>query len=161
MRAESAGHHGLSLIEIVIVLAIIGILTAIGVANMPRDRFAVNQAAEGLARDFQFIRLEAIRRNAFVGLRFLPDSNSYMIFEDANRDFTYNADDDATIKTVNLGAGGVMVSTSAPEGKLFDPRGIPTDFGSVAITLSGRTGAYSKNVCISGQGKPQSTQDAC
>ena len=57
---------GITVIELLVVLAVVGILAGIGVALIPRQGIAVSQGQRILATAIQFARLEAIRRNATV-----------------------------------------------------------------------------------------------
>ncbi|GAB6942827.1 GspH/FimT family protein [Thermus brockianus] len=112
----------LALIELIIVVALLGILLALGTGYLRSDRMAVNQAAGSLAAQVTRARLEAIRRNAFVGLQFsMAGAGGYTLFVDANR----NGSDDTgdTIQSVTFGQGGCgskalakLVSWSLPPG---------------------------------------------
>lgn len=147
-------QHGFSLIELLVVLAILAILIGIAAGRLPRDRLAVNQAAEGLARDYQYIRLEAIRRNEFVGLAVDPANNRYVVFVDMDRDLV-QGDDDFPVKTVNVGSDGVLIDSTNMGPLVFDPRGLnPTPFVSeLAVQLNNNSSDYPKTVCVTNQGR--------
>lgn len=149
--------HGLSLIELVIVLAVLGVLLALGTGYLRSDRLAVNQAAQSLAAQVTRARLEAIRRNAFVGIQFLTGgAGGYVVFVDQNRNGTYDAGD-TPIQTVNFGQGDWaqvrLTALTGPGALVFDPRGIPQDFTGATVTLSDRAGTYTKGVSLSPQGR--------
>lgn len=60
----------MSVIELIIVITILGILIALGGGWFSSDRTRVNQAAQILSADVTRARLEALRRNVPVGIRF-------------------------------------------------------------------------------------------
>jgi type IV fimbrial biogenesis protein FimT len=145
-------RSGFSLLELLVVIAVIGILVAIGFVNLPRDRFAVNQAAEGFARDVQLTRFEAIRRNEFMGLRVEPSQNRYFVYIDLNRNNQYDEGEPIT-KTVDLGASGVVVMNESAYSITFDTRGVYRTIGrNIGVSNQGST--YYRRVCVSTQGRP-------
>jgi len=149
--------QGLSLIELVIVIAVLGILLALGTGYLPSDRLAVNQAARSLAAQVTRARLEALRRNDFVGIQFLTGgAGGYAVFVDQNQNGTYDTTE-TTIQTVNFGQGDWaqvrLTALTGPAALVFDPRGIPQDFTGTTLTLSNRAGTYTKGVSISPQGR--------
>lgn len=148
---------GFTFVELLVVIAIIGIVAAIGFANLPRDRFAVNQTAEGLMRDFQLARFEAIRRNEFVGLRVDPSAQQYVLFEDRFVGTTRNSqpDEGEIFKTVRISEfGPVKVTDETSTTMIFDPRGIPSGI-AVGVQLNNQSESYPKRICVSTQGRPR------
>lgn len=154
---------GLSLLELVVVLTVLGILLALGTGFLNSDRVAVNQAAQSLAAQVTRARLEAIRRNEFVGLAFrTAGAGGYTVFVDANRNGIQDPGE-ATLQTVTFGQGdwarvrlsGLQQSGTATPGAVltFDTRGVPQNPAQLSVTLSNRGGTYSKTVEISPQGR--------
>ena len=167
---------GFSLIELLIVIAILGVLLAIGYANLPRDRLAVNQAAEGLARDVQLARFEAVRRNWFVGIHFETGEGGsrYLIYCDhpgsgngdcRSHDFDPDPslstrsyeEGDAILKEVRLGAGGNTLAfieeVDGADDILFDPRGVAVTAANHTVSIASSRSDYLKDVVITPQGK--------
>ena len=142
---------GISILELLVVMAIIGILAGLGFVNLPRDRFAVNQAAEGLARDVQFARFQAISRNTFVVLEIDEAENAYRIVE---------RDTGAVIKNVQLGGSSSTAQTAIELGEnadkiqlIFDPRGIGRGSGAQHVVIESTATEHTRTVRLSGQGR--------
>jgi hypothetical protein len=86
-RSRAAGRHaglptgaGVSLVELVLVAALVAVMTGVAV---PWVLDVIGQAraaaaARLLAADVQWARMEAVKRAAFVGLRFEHDQAGYL-----------------------------------------------------------------------------------
>lgn len=85
---DAAPRRGFTMIELVIVIVILGILTAVGVTRL---RETPRQAAEGAARrvvqDIELARTRAYASRAAV--RLVVDDTSYRFFLDADRDSAF------------------------------------------------------------------------
>lgn len=150
------GRQGLSLIELLVLLAVLGVVLSLSAGILNPDRQAVNQAAQSLAAQVTRARLEAIRQNAFAGLVFFTTGNGgYVVFVDRNGNRTYDANE--AIQTVTFGQGDWarvrLAGVSGGTSFTFDTRGVPASFTQIEITLSNRQGTYSKTVEISPQGR--------
>ncbi len=169
---------GVTLLEILIVLAMLGIFFAVGAAVLPRDRFAVSQAAKGLARDFQAARFEAISRNWFVGLHLDPGTNSYFIYCDnpgngtpgdattdcrnpnfdpviAQSNKQYDVGD-VVLKTVTLSNDYGSLVKLVPanySATVFDPRGNVYNAANKTVQISNAQGNHVQKVILSQQGR--------
>jgi type IV fimbrial biogenesis protein FimT len=156
-RAGGQDARGVTLLELLLVIAIVGILGAAGFAAVPRDRFAVNQAAEGLARSFNLARLEAVRRNEFVGL-YLESAaagNGYALFVDANGNGQYDAGEQI-IKRVRFAGGAVKIASvgaSPTRSLVFDPRGMTFGIFTGTVEFANLSTSYSRKVIVSQQGR--------
>lgn len=141
---------GFTLIEVLIVLAVIGVLAGIGYSALPRDQFAVRQAAEGLMRDVQLARFHAISRNTYVLLDVDAATDTYRLV---------NRSDGTAIKIVQLGGDSrsptaeiASVDIDAND-LVFDPRGVGIGLGPQTIVVASTASAYAGTVSISQQGR--------
>lgn len=149
--------RGVTLLELLLVLGVLGVLLALGLPLLSPNRLALDQAARSLAAQVTRARLEALRRNDFVGIQFLiGGAGGYVVFVDQNRNGTYDTTE-TTIQTVNFGQGDWaqvrLTALTGPAALVFDPRGIPQDFTGGTVTLSNRAGTYTKGVSLSPQGR--------
>jgi Tfp pilus assembly protein FimT len=105
-RVRSAGQglsmtshaRGFAVVDLVVACAIVGVVGAIALPALhaTRDRDAVRMAARYLAQRMQYARLEALKRNAEVALRFDPDEVGLVgAFADGDGDGVLQRDIDA------------------------------------------------------------------
>ena len=152
-------RRGLTLLELLVVLSVLGVLLALGAPRLSPDRLAVNQAARGLAQQVTRARLEAIRQNAFAGLHVFTDgAGGYAVFVDRDGDRRYDPGEE--VHLVRFGQGDwarvrldVGRSTLGNLPLLFDPRGLPAKPITATLALTDRQGSALKRVVISQQGR--------
>lgn len=152
-------REGLTLLELLVVLSVLGVLLALGVPRLSPDRLAVDQAARGLAQQVTRARLEAIRQNAFAGLHVFTDgAGGYAVF--ADRDGNRRYDPGEEVQLVRFGQGDwarvrldVGRSTLGNLPLLFDPRGLPAKPITATLALTDRQGSALRRVVISQQGR--------
>ena len=97
---DSRASRGAALIDLVFSCALIAVLAAIAIPGLQasRDRDATRLAARHLADTFQRLRVEALRRNRSVALRFDPDNlGRYGAFVDGDGDGVLQGDIDQAI----------------------------------------------------------------
>jgi type IV fimbrial biogenesis protein FimT len=149
--------RGFSIVELLVIVGVLGILLAIGFANIPRDGFAVNQAARGLSAQITRARLEAIRTNCFALVRMVNTGNGgYDVV--VRRDATGQCDplQQDVIQSVRFGQGehgGVRLTATTLNEIEFDPRGVRHNATPGAITLASNSGAQQRIVVISATGR--------
>lgn len=152
-------QQGLSLIELIIVVAILGILSTIGFLNLRRDTPQVREAARILAADLMRARTEAIRLNTTIAVKIDASANSYSMFLDSDRNGT--SDDSKTImqRVVTGDFPLADVTTTLTNGLIwFDVRGLPRDsagnFSDATVNVqSKQDSSYQLVVALSSQGR--------
>ena len=152
-------ERGFSLLEIIIVVAILGVLFALMFNFNPQDRLQVQQAAKSFVVSVQKARFEAISKNLFAGVR-VTDS-SFQIFLDTDPagepDRKYSAGDQI-IEEVAIGSGNyplVALTSGSARQIVFTPRGTPygTPFGMVKPVFSSTRRDYALHVIFAHQGR--------
>ncbi len=145
----------MTIIELVVVLAITGVLLGIVAVTLDSSRFAVNQAANGLAASITRVRFEALKNNTNAGIAFdTTTPGSYLLCLD--EDLSGTCDVGETIDAVTFGSGDlgrVRLTNATPQSTvMFDRRGISIN-GASTVTLTNTGGSYSKTVVILTTGK--------
>jgi prepilin-type N-terminal cleavage/methylation domain-containing protein len=135
------GKSGFTIVELMIVIAIMGVLTAIAIPTyitwLPKHR--ANAAARQLFADLQNARMRAISENNDYKVEFITGSNLYKVYDDA-----------VLVKTINIGnhsgigfgyssatnwngdgISGSVTFTGTPASVTFQPTGRANKNGSI------------------------------
>ena len=139
-KARCHRQAGFTMVELMIVIAVIAILTAIAVPNIINSlpNYRLKAAARDMYSNFQKAKMEAVKRNVTVVLDFVPASNMYEMF-------------------VDDGAGGGNANNLTRDGSetLLGTFGMPNDVTLSSASFSGGTqksGFNNRGLPASGQG---------
>jgi prepilin-type N-terminal cleavage/methylation domain-containing protein len=143
----SSRYRGLSVIELLVVLAIIAVLTGIGIVSLPRQGMTMNQGQRIFGTAIQFARFEAIKRNVPVAADFTVDQTAVEVRDVASGGLIRRYELDPLSNSVSIKA--VTPATRM----VFNARGVATAPVSrvVRIGIVGQTG-YDRTLNVSGQG---------
>ena len=106
MRKKS----GFTIIELIIVIAVLGILTAVGVPNFLSwlPKYRLKSATRDLYSNMQLAKLSAIKNNADWAIVFNKAADQYQVCSGRGPDNSWGGGDNIVIKTVvldNYGSG--------------------------------------------------------
>ncbi|MEE4601459.1 MAG: GspH/FimT family pseudopilin [Desulfobacteraceae bacterium] len=134
-------NKGFTLIELMIVIAIVGVLAGIMTPSFLswRDRSKVKGDASELRAVFESAKLRAIKHNVNAVVTF-PDTTSYQAFVDTNDNGALDAGED--VITTRTLSPGVTITTITFVGNdmAFNSRGMangPNSTGRVILTSPG------------------------
>jgi prepilin-type N-terminal cleavage/methylation domain-containing protein len=97
-------RRGLTIIELVVVMCILGVMVLIAIPNIGRwlPRYRLRSAARDVASNMQLARLGAVKDNREWALVFDVNGQSYQIISNRGPDGNWGTPDDTVEKVVNL-----------------------------------------------------------
>jgi type IV fimbrial biogenesis protein FimT len=143
-------HRGFTLTEMMIVVALMAILTAIAVPNIiaQMPKYRLNGAARQVLGDLVAARMQAVSQNNELKVFFL-DNHSYMILDDDDNDGT--ADTGEATQTKDIQTDYYDVTFNSNNDPIFRPNGTASNLAT--ITLSNTSGSHSITISSAGRVK--------
>jgi prepilin-type N-terminal cleavage/methylation domain-containing protein len=146
--------RGLTIVELMIAMAIMAVATAIAIPTYNRTikpTADLKGAARQVYSDIQLARLRAVSRNVPCGLDFDSTADDYIVFQDANGSFQYEAGE-TIVKRVQFAAGygfaevGFDANYGGGDGITFNSGGVANAFSFSTRGLPSPTGdVYLRN----------------
>lgn len=153
---------GMTLIELIIVLAIAGIALGIGVTRIDSRGAATRQAAQVLAASINQARFEAVRSNRTSGIVFVADdgveSGLLRICRDIDDSTTLECSAADAFHVVRFSSGELArarIASPATLSIFFDRRGIVRNPGSATVTITDRSGGNVRTVSVLPTGRAE------
>jgi type IV fimbrial biogenesis protein FimT len=133
-------RKGFTMTEVVVVLSLLGILTAIAIPSfiswLPRHR--LQTSARQIYDDLNLAKIRAVRANIDSCITFNIGNGNYTVFLDVNGDSTYTNGVDTLIKGPVTLENGVNITAANTCG--FNNRGMSTAAGPTQVSLTNPTG---------------------
>jgi type IV fimbrial biogenesis protein FimT len=162
LRGMKRTQHGLSMIELVVVMSIVGILMAIGTPSYRYVTTANRISGEinGLLGDFQFARAEAIREGQTVSVCATNDgttcsgtatwSKGWLVFSDTSTLGSIDGTDQILRVQKALSGGDTLVADAANYGAItFNREGFAQGMpGQVYLKLHNSTSVNQFTRCL-------------
>jgi type II secretory pathway pseudopilin PulG len=100
VKREMQGIEGLTIIELVVVMCILGVMVLISIPNIGRwlPRYRLRSSIRDVASNMQLARLGAIKENREWAIQFDTNAQAYTILSDPGPDETWGTADDVGYK---------------------------------------------------------------
>jgi len=160
----SVRNRGFSIIELLIVLALVGILAGIGVTQLNSAGAATSQAAQVVASAINQARLEAVRTNNTAGFEVIAadanQSGTILICRNVDETQALSCATGTVARSIVLSDGDLgraRIASPATLAVFFDRRGVvrnPASSGQV-VTITDRSGGNIRRVTILPTGRAE------
>lgn len=159
MTKESSAL-GMTVIELLIVLAIAAILIGVGATQLNTSGAAVSQAAEVVAAAANRARFEAVKTNSTSGLEIESgtgeSSGSITVCREIDVTVGLSCANGIVSEVISFDGGDLaraVISDPATVEVYFDRRGVVRNPAQHVITVSDRAGVNSRTVTVSPTGR--------
>lgn len=109
-KKNLSNSKGFSFVELMVVIALVGLLSAIGLPSLLRSlpEKRLKNAARSLYADLQKARLQAVKENAMAFMQFTPADGSYVLYVDEDGDKSLDITVDRLVMQVGLNDYGAV-----------------------------------------------------
>lgn len=148
MRRKGSGF---TLMEVMVVMAIIGILASISVPNFRNYMIQrrLNGATRQIMSDLMYARMQAVSQNNKFRVIFNGDGKQYTILDDNNDNDNADSGEQTVVKNIQTDYPDVTFSSN--NNPIFSPRGTASSLPTITLTNSG--GTKTITVAITGRVK--------
>jgi len=158
-RARAAG---MTVIELIIVVAVAGILLAVGALQLNPTGSAVSQAAEVVAGAANRARFEAVKSNSTSGYVVTAgtggSSGTITICREIDITIGLSCANGTVTEVITFEGGALaraVISAPASTSVFFDRRGVVRNPAQHVITVADRSGGHSRTITIAPTGRAE------
>lgn len=155
-------RSGLTVIELIIAVAIAGVLLAVGAAQLNMSGSATRQAAEVVAGAATRARFEAVKTNSTSGLEIVAGSDgssgSITICRQIDVSIGLSCANGVTSEVITFDGSSLaraLISSPDSVGVYFDRRGVVRNPALHVITVTDRSGQNERTVSIAPTGRTE------
>lgn len=154
--------HGFSVIELLIVLAVLAVILGVGIARLDPSASATSQAAQVVASAVARARFEAVRTNSTSGLEIVAgaggSSGQITICHDIDWAVGLACVNGVTTETRSFDGGALaraVISSPTSTTVYFDRRGVVRNPANHVVTITDRGGRNPRTISISPTGRAE------